>query len=172
MHRRRFLQLVGSAAATATLSSCGTTGLIAHSRQRPRLPYGVQAGDVDATSAVIWAASDRPARMVVEVATSDTFGEVQQTRERVITEWDGGYGDESVTLRTICRDGYVLTACEPGSVHQGDEGELYDLAADPRQFENLWDDPARAGLKRDLLADLYDNLPPARTPPLEQVALV
>jgi arylsulfatase A-like enzyme len=94
------------------------------------------------------------------------------TRERVITEWDGGYDGESVTLRTIYRDGYVLTACEPGSVHQGDEGELYDLANDPRQFENLWDDPARAGLKRDLLADLYDNLPAARTPPLEQVALV
>ena len=55
-----------------------------------------------------------------------------------------------MTLRTICRDGYVLTAFELGSVHQGEEGEVYDLANDPREFENLWDDPARASLKRDL----------------------
>lgn len=93
-------------------------------------------------------------------------------RERVITEWDGGYDGETVTLRTLCRDNYLLTVCEPGSAHAGDEGELYDLKQDPRQFENLWDDPAHIGLKRDLIADLYDNLPPARTPALEQVALV
>jgi hypothetical protein len=93
-------------------------------------------------------------------------------RERVITEWDGGYDGQSITLRTICRDGFVCTVCEPGTAHDGHEGELYDLAADPRQFDNLWDDPARASLKSDLIADLYDNLPVARTPALEQVALV
>ena len=93
-------------------------------------------------------------------------------RERVITEWDGGYDGQSITLRTICRDGFVCTVCEPGTAHAGDEGELYDLAADPRQFDNLWDDPARAALKSDLIADLYDNLPAARSPALEQVALV
>jgi hypothetical protein len=38
--------------------------------------------------------------------------------------------------------------------------------------DNLWDDMARASLKSDLIADLYDNLPVARTPALEQVALV
>jgi arylsulfatase A-like enzyme len=94
------------------------------------------------------------------------------TRERVITEWDGGYDGEDVRLRSIYRDGWLCTVCEPGSVHDGTEGELYNLANDPRQFENLWDDPPSAGVKRDLIADLYDNLPAARTPPLEQVALV
>ena len=93
-------------------------------------------------------------------------------RERVITEWDGGYAGESVTLRTICRDGYVCTVCEPGTAHAGTEGELYDLSLDPRQFVNLWDDGSRQSLKRELIADLYDNLPPARVPALEQVALV
>jgi arylsulfatase A-like enzyme len=93
-------------------------------------------------------------------------------RERVITEWDGGYAGESVTLRTLCRDNYVLTVCEPGSVHDGSEGELYDLENDPRQFHNLWDDTSRGSLKRDLIADLYDNLPEVRDPPLDQVALV
>ena len=96
----------------------------------------------------------------------------ENDRERVITEWDGGYDGESVTLRSICRDGFVCTVCEPGTAHEGNEGELYDLTADPRQFVNLWDDPARQNLKSDLITDMYDNLPPARTPPLKQVALV
>ena len=96
----------------------------------------------------------------------------KNNRERVITEWDGGFAGESVTLRTLCRDGYVLTACEPGSVHDGSEGELYDLTNDPKQFQNLWDEPSHSSLKRDLIADLYDHLPESRNPPLEQVALV
>ncbi|MEZ5738365.1 MAG: sulfatase-like hydrolase/transferase [Burkholderiaceae bacterium] len=94
------------------------------------------------------------------------------SRERVITEWDGGYDGHDLHLRTICRDGFVCTVCEPGSVHEGTEGELYDLANDPLQFVNLWDDPGKASLKADLIADLYDHLPPRRTPGLEQVALV
>ena len=36
---------------------------------------------------------------------------------------------------------------------------LYDLEADPHQFVNLWDDPARRALRDDLVADLYDSLP-------------
>ena len=37
---------------------------------------------------------------------------------------------------------------------------------------NLWNDPAYAKLKSDLLADLKDAEPPARTPRLECVAPV
>lgn len=93
-------------------------------------------------------------------------------RERVLTEWDGGFGGREIRLRSIFRDGFLCTVCEPSNTHEGNEGELYDLANDPRQWENLWDDRARAGLKRDLVADLYEHLPPARTPPLAQVAPV
>jgi len=39
----------------------------------PGLPYGIMAGDVGTDSAVIWSRSDRPARMIVECATSDSF---------------------------------------------------------------------------------------------------
>ena len=39
----------------------------------PGLPYGVMSGDVGTDSAVIWSRSDRPARMIVEYATSDSF---------------------------------------------------------------------------------------------------
>jgi arylsulfatase A-like enzyme len=37
-------------------------------------------------------------------------------------------------------------------------GELYDLAADPGELYNLWDDPAHAARKADLLARLMDTL--------------
>jgi hypothetical protein len=48
--------------------------------------------------------------------------------------------------------------------YDGSEGELYDLEADPHQQRNMWDDPACAGLRSDLVADLYDSLPPAHAP--------
>jgi hypothetical protein len=69
-------------------------------------------------------------------------------------------------LRTICRDGLVATAYEPGTVHDGTEGELYDLAEDPLQRVNLWDDLSRRALRDDLVADLHDHLPPPRSPKL------
>lgn len=50
-------------------------------------------------------------------------------------------------------------------VHHGDpvtarprEGELYDLAADPGELDNLWDDPAAAGLRARLTEQLVDTL--------------
>jgi hypothetical protein len=33
-------------------------------------------------------------------------------------------------------------------------GELYDLAADPGEFDNLWDRPEHAGLKARLMERL------------------
>ena len=57
--------------------------------------------------------------------------------ERVITEWDSVLFGKILRLRTICRDGWVATACLPGTVHDGTEGELYDLANDPLQQTNL-----------------------------------
>ena len=84
--------------------------------------------------------------------------------ERVLTEWDSVLFGKIVRLRTICRDGWVATACLPGTVHDGTEGELYDLANDPLQRENLWSDPRVEGTKSDLLADMWDSLPRTSTP--------
>ncbi len=83
-------------------------------------------------------------------------------RERVITEWDSQFDDIDMHLRSIYRDGWVCTAYEPGGGYDGTEGELYDLADDPHQHRNRWDDPACAALRTDLAADLYDHLPAAR----------
>ena len=80
--------------------------------------------------------------------------------ERVLTEWDSELFGVGVHLRTITRDGWVCSTYQPGFSHDGTEGELYDLADDPLQQVNRWDDPALASLRSDLLADLWDHQPP------------
>jgi arylsulfatase A-like enzyme len=89
--------------------------------------------------------------------------------ERALTEWDSELFGVDVHLRTITRAGWVLTRYLPGSVHDGTEGELYDLVDDPLQRCNRWDDQAVRGVREDLLADLLDHEPPPRRPrlPLE-----
>jgi len=87
-------------------------------------------------------------------------------RERVITEWDSQFPHIGMKLRSIYRDGWVCTAYEPGPLYNGDEGELYDLAEDPLQWHNLWDDPEYRVRRDELVIDLYDHLPATRQPAL------
>src|SRR5262249_44843175 len=91
--------------------------------------------------------------------------------------------------RSIYRDGWLCTVYEkstreigldmgqipamlrgtrptPDILYAGTEGELYNLAEDPLQWRNLWNDAGRQKLKSDLIADLYDNLPKPRDPML------
>jgi arylsulfatase A-like enzyme len=90
----------------------------------------------------------------------------------VLTEWDSELFGVDVHLRTITRDGWVATAYKPGTMHDGTEGELYSLADDPLQQANRWGDPAVAGLRSDLLADLWDSQPPVHDPKMELQAPV
>jgi len=84
--------------------------------------------------------------------------------ERVLTEWDSELFGVDVHLRTIMRDRWVCTTYGRGTQHDGTEGELYDLADDPLQHENRWDDASLAALRSDLLADLRDHQPVAARP--------
>jgi arylsulfatase A-like enzyme len=83
-------------------------------------------------------------------------------RQRVITEWDSQFATEDLHLRSMFRDGWLVTAYEPGGGYDGSEGELYDLAEDPLQWRNLWDDPTQRAWRDELVTDLRDNLPPER----------
>jgi arylsulfatase A-like enzyme len=96
----------------------------------------------------------------------------QRGFERVLTEWDSELFGVGVHLRTITRDGWVCTAYEPGYVHDGTEGELYDMYEDPLQQRNLWHESAYASMRSDLVADLWNHQPPRRTPRLALVAPV
>ena len=43
------------------------------------------------------------------------------------------------------------------SVYHGHEiGELFDLETDPWEFDNLWEDPAAAGIKAKLIKASFD----------------
>ncbi len=84
----------------------------------------------------------------------------------VLTEWDSELFGVRVSLRTITRDHWVCTAYRPGYVHDGTEGELYDLREDPLQQHNLWDDPAHAAIKGELLDNLRASAPPEHEPRL------
>jgi arylsulfatase A-like enzyme len=84
--------------------------------------------------------------------------------ERVLTEWDSELFGVGVHLRTITRDGWVCSTYQPGFSHDGTEGELYNLADDPLQRVNRWDDPACAAVRSDLLADLRDHQPATAAP--------
>ena len=84
--------------------------------------------------------------------------------ERVLTEWDSVLFGKIVSLRTITRDGWVCTATLPGTMHDGTDGELYDLRNDPLQHVNLWHSAAHRAMRDDLLDDMWRNLPAATEP--------
>jgi arylsulfatase A-like enzyme len=88
------------------------------------------------------------------VAAGDT------SRERVLTEWDSALFGVDMSLRTMYRDQWVITTYVAGAIHDGTEGELYDLADDPLQHINRYNDPAVRSLRDDLIADLRSVLPP------------
>ena len=75
--RRCFIK---TAAASAALSTFGGIAkpYISRASDRPVVTHGVQSGDVSVDSGVVWARSDRPSRMLVEVATSDSFKSIQR----------------------------------------------------------------------------------------------
>lgn len=57
--------------------------------------------------------------------------------------------DSRIRCRTLLADGCRLTIYDGAAW-----GELYDLAADPHELRNLWNDPAASGKKADMLERL------------------
>jgi arylsulfatase A-like enzyme len=130
----------------------------------------VPVGHVDIAPTMLAAAGiEAPDWMQGEALPTEGHG---SGRERVFTEWIDNYDGNHIVMRTMVRDGYLITAYETTATYSGTEGELYNLVDDPHQWRNLWDDASCKALKSDLLTDLRDNLPPGRMEPLEKVALV
>ena len=61
-------------------AQAGAPPVITSERMRPRLPCDVQSGDLAGDRAIIWARADRPARMMVEWATTESFREARLVR--------------------------------------------------------------------------------------------
>src|SRR5215467_13786364 len=70
--RRRFLTTAASSAAMVAAGGIAKPAL-SRAPDRPVITHGVQSGDVCVDSAIVWARADRPSRMLVEVATSESF---------------------------------------------------------------------------------------------------
>jgi alkaline phosphatase D len=70
--RRRILMGAATAAATFT-SGALAKPYLSRASDRPVISHGIQSGDVSVDAGVIWARADRPARMRVEVSTTDSF---------------------------------------------------------------------------------------------------
>ncbi|MFN6204195.1 MAG: PhoD-like phosphatase N-terminal domain-containing protein, partial [Acidobacteriota bacterium] len=70
MNRRDFVRLSGAAAAYPTL--------LPWLQNRPRITHGVQSGDVTADRAIIWSRTDRPARLIVDYATRESFTDARR----------------------------------------------------------------------------------------------
>jgi alkaline phosphatase D len=71
--RRRFFALSGAATALTVARP-----YISRASDRPLITHGVQSGDAGVDSGVIWARADRPSRMQVEIATTDSFRDVKR----------------------------------------------------------------------------------------------
>jgi arylsulfatase A-like enzyme len=93
-------------------------------------------------------------------------------RDHTTTEWIDTWEGNEVILQTLVCEGWVITAYGETNFYDGNEGELYKLADDPHQWNNLWDDPDHRSVKSDLIARLKDCLPEGRPDPLDKVAPV
>src|SRR5215467_10709856 len=74
--RRRFLTTAASSAAMAVAGGIAKPAL-SRAHDRPVITHGVQSGDVSVDSAIVWARADRASRMLVEVATSESFKNIR-----------------------------------------------------------------------------------------------
>jgi len=69
MNRRAFLQ----STAAGFLTAPAMMSRVLQDSAAPLMPGGVQVGDVTTSRAMIWSATDRPARMFVELARNERF---------------------------------------------------------------------------------------------------
>ena len=52
---------------------------LSRAADRPPITHGIQSGDVSVDSGMVWARTDRPARMLVEIATTDSFKDIHSS---------------------------------------------------------------------------------------------
>jgi alkaline phosphatase D len=75
--RRRVLQLMSGLAAGGglreVLAQATAPAIVTLDHARPQQPLGLMSGDVSGDRAMIWARSDRPARMMVELGTTESL---------------------------------------------------------------------------------------------------
>ncbi len=143
--RRRFL--AGSAAGAGLAAASGlASGLampgISRAASRPQITHGVQSGDPGAGGAVIWSRADRPARMVVEVATRESFADARRLVGPAALE-AGDYtakmrlGDLPAGQQVFYRVAFEDLA-EPTLLSEPVEGRFRTAPGDRRSVRFVW----------------------------------
>src|SRR5262245_59999334 len=74
--RRQFLATT-VAATTFNLIGGVARPFISRAGDRPVITHGIQSGDVSTDSGIVWARTDRPSRMLVEIATTESFKDIR-----------------------------------------------------------------------------------------------
>ncbi len=90
LSRRRFLRHSGAAlslgALHCALPAVAAPALLTAESARPKLPYGIQFGDVEPGITTVWARADRAARMWVEIGDEDSFRRARRLCGPLATE--------------------------------------------------------------------------------------
>jgi arylsulfatase A-like enzyme len=111
----------------------------------------------------------QPAPVWVEGASLPLSDDDARARsfDSTVTEWDSALFGVDVHVRSVVTASHLYSEYQPGTLHDGSEGELYDLADDPLQRVNRFSDPAfldtRATLHERLLA--HEERPGERAEP-------
>lgn len=140
--RRRALALIGTAGLSGglrdALAQTAAPALVTPDGARPQLPCGVMSGDITDRRAIVWSRADRPARMVVELAASDSFADARRVVGPAALE------TSDFTARVD------LTGLEPGQTHF--YRVLFQDLADPK----VWSDPVVGRFRTPSLAKPRD----------------
>ena len=77
MSRRRFLAMSTAAMGIGAVGGISRPNL-SRAADRPIITHGLQSGDVSIDAGVVWARADRPSRMQIEIATTDSFKDIHR----------------------------------------------------------------------------------------------
>ena len=120
--------------------------------QPGRVPAGVRSDTlqslVDFAPTFLSAAGIPVPRSMSGIDQSQVwYGDRDRVRDHVLVE--NHHEASTVHVKTYIEDRYKLTV-----YHRRNYGELFDLEEDPGELRNLWDDPAAANLKSEMVRRL------------------
>jgi alkaline phosphatase D len=111
--RRAFVFRLSNAAVGAALLPRRAPALVTQDAARPGIDHGTMAGDVTGDRAIVWSRTDRPARMVVEWSTRDSFSDARRVVGPAALP-ETGYtarvdlrelpGDQTIVYRVLFQD--------------------------------------------------------------------
>ena len=134
--RRRALIGAAMGATALALPACSRAA------GRPVITHGLQSGDIAHDGAVIWARTDRPARMLVEVATTESFADARRLRPLDVTSATDHAGKLTLTGLPAGQDIFyrvrLADLTHPGLVSEPRTGRFRTAPAGTRPVTFLW----------------------------------